>query len=399
MTDKYAIRFTAISFYALAMAIFASVSFISIYQLLILIVFVLFYIRKEINFKNLPASTLALLSFIGVQLLSAIVNFAELEEKFRSIGIIKYPLSGILALILFRHQKLQNDEFLKKHSRIAFNIFLATIVIAFVYGFTRVNIAPNLLNRNDFRLGGFTDVMRYGYGSAMVLLALLTICLNSKKLPTLNKVYLYLVFVIGSIGLYMSYTRGAMLGFLIGLPVVFFFFNKRIAIIIAVVSAAFISLMVIVALMGGSARSRFLLGSNSASNSERMSQYLSAIHAFKERPILGFGPQQLKFHVKEIKEKYNLENKHYIEHSHNVYLEIAANMGIVGLLAFLAWLGLWCKELLLHSNKLAKQLFLPIILFMLVAGQFEMLFMAQTSTLIYFLYAISYLDLFKKEAT
>ncbi len=399
MTDKYAIRFTAISFYALAMAIFASVSFISIYQLLILIVFVLFFIRKEIDFKNLPASTLALLSFIGVQLLSATVNFVELEEKFRSIGIIKYPLSGILALIVFRHQKLQNNEFLKKHSRIAFNIFLATIVIAFIYGFTRVNIAPNLLNSNDFRLGGFTDVMRYGYGSAMVLLALLTICLNSKKLPTLNKVYLYLVFVIGFIGLYMSYTRGAMLGFLIGLPVVFFFFNKRIAIIIALVSAAFISLMVIVALMGGSARSRFLLGSNSASNSERMSQYLSAIHAFKERPILGFGPQQLKFHVKEIKEKYNLENKHYIEHSHNVYLEMAANMGIVGLLAFLAWLGLWCKELLLHSNKLAKQLFLPIILFMLVAGQFEMLFMAQTSTLIYFLYAISYLDLFKKEAT
>ncbi len=399
MTDKYAIRFTAISFYALAMAIFASVSFISIYQLLILIAFVLFFIRKEIDFKNLPASTLALLSFIGVQLLSATVNFAELEEKFRSIGIIKYPLSGILALILFRNQKLQNDEFLKKHSRIAFNIFLATIVIAFVYGFTRVNIAPNLLNRNDFRLGGFTDVMRYGYGSAMVLLALLTFCLNSKKLPTLNKVYLYLVFAIGFIGLYMSYTRGAMLGFLIGLPVVFFFFNKRIAIMIAVVSAAFISLMVIVSLMGGSSRSRFLLGSNSASNSERMSQYLSAIHAFKERPILGFGPQQLKFHVKEIKEKYNLENKHYIEHSHNVYLEVAANMGIVGLLAFLAWLALWCKELLLHSNKLAKQLFLPIILFMLVAGQFEMLFMAQTSTLIYFLYAISHLDLFKKEAT
>lgn len=399
MTDKYAIRFTAISFYALALAIFASVSFISIYQILILFAFVLFFIRKDIDFKNLPASTLALLSFIGIQLLSATVNFTELEEKFRSIGIIKYPLSGILALILFRNQKLQNDEFLKKHSRIAFNIFLATIVIAFVYGFTRVNIAPNLLHRNDFRLGGFTDVMRYGYGSAMVLLALLTICLNSKKLRMLNKVYLYLVFVIGFIGLYMSYTRGAMLGFLIGLPVVFFFFNKRIAIIIAAVSAALISLMVIVALMGGSARSRFLLGSDSASNSERMSQYLSAMHAFKERPILGFGPQQLKFHVKEIKEKYNLENKHYIEHSHNVYLEIAANMGIVGLLAFLAWLGLWCKELLLHSNKLAKQLFLPIILFMLVAGQFEMLFMAQTSTLIYFLYAISHLNIFKKEAT
>ncbi|MES2803341.1 MAG: O-antigen ligase family protein [Bdellovibrionota bacterium] len=397
MTDKYAIRFTAISFYTLAIAIFVSVSLLSVYHLLTLIAFVLLFSRKEINFKNLPASAWALFAFIAAQLLSAAVNFAELEEKSRSIGSIKYPLIAILCLTLLRYQKLSDDEFFKKHSQIAFNVFLATIIITFAYGFTKVKVASDLLNGNDFRVGGFTDVMRYGYGSGLILLVLLATALNIQKFPKLNKAFLWLTFAIGFAGMYLSYTRGAMLGFLLGIPVVFFFFNKRLSVVIGLVSVAMISLMIIISFKGGSTYSRFFLSSKSGSNSERMSQYLSAIHAFKERPVFGFGPQQLKFHVKEIKEKYNLENKHYIEHAHNIYLEIAANTGIIGLLAFLTWLGLWCKDLFYQSNTLAKQIFLPVILFILVAGQFEMLLMAQTSSIIYFFYALSHHKFFKTE--
>lgn len=407
MTDKYAFRLTAISLYALALAFFISVSLLSVFHLLILISFLLLLSRKEINFTNIPKSAWALLVFIGSQLISAAVNFSELEDKTHSIGVIKYPLIGILGLLIFQHQKLQNDDFFKKQAKFAFNIFLATIVIAFFYGLAKVYFAFDLPNANEikeildaqsnFRLGGFTDIMRYGYGSAIVLLVLLTIILNIKKFPKLDKYYLCFAFLIGFAGLFLSYTRGGMLGFLIGLPVVFFYFNKRLTALIALVSLGVISLMVIVALMGGSSSSRFFLDTKSTSNSERMSQYMSAIHAFQERPVFGFGPQQLKFHVKEIKEKYNLDRKYYIEHSHNVFLEIAANMGIIGLISFLAWLGLWLKELYFHHNNFAKQMFFPVIIFLLVAGQFEMVMMAQTSTLIYFFYSISQLNIFKNE--
>jgi len=413
MTDKYAFKFAVISFYALALAIFISVSLLSVYHLLTLITFLILLMRKKINLKNLPQSAWALLIFIGSQLLSAAVNFSELEDKFRSIGGIKYPLVGIIGLLIFRNQQLQNDEFFKKHSRIIFNIFLATIIIAFSYGFSKVYIGFDLLDANDyqlilnknhilpiesnFRLGGLTDIMRYGYGSAVVLLVLLAIALNINKFPKLNKTYLWVSLSIGFTGLFMSYTRGAMLGFLIGFPIVFLYFNKYWGAVAALISAVAISLMITVPLMGGSEKSRFLLGANSTSNNERMSQYLSAIHAFEERPIFGFGPQQLKFHVKTIKEKYNIEHKHYIEHAHNVYLEIAANTGIIGLFTFLAWIGLWFKELYFQHNTLAKQMFFPVILFLLVSGQFEMLLMAQTSTLIYFLYAINHLNIFQKK--
>jgi len=247
------------------------------------------------------------------------------------------------------------------------------------------------------RLGGLTDIMRYGYGSALALLVLLTTVLNLKKFSRLNKTYLILTLIIGFAGLFMSYTRGAMLGFLICVPVVFFYFNKRITAALTLISLTLIGLMIIVSLMGGSEHSRFLMNSTSASNNIRMSQYLSGIHAIQERPFFGFGPQQLKFHIAEIKQKYNLDFKDYIEHSHNVYIEIAANSGFIGLFAFLFWLGLWSKELFFNSNALGKQMFSPVILFLLVAGQFEMLLMAQTSTLIYFLYAISSHKIFQKE--
>lgn len=403
MTDKYASRFTAFSFYALSLAIFVSVSLLSVYQLFTLITFIALFTSKKINLKNVPLSAWALLVFIGTQLLSAAVNFSELQDKFRSIGGIKYPLMGFFGLLIFRSQKLQNDEFLKKHSRIAFNVFLTTIIIAFCYGFTKVYIGFDLLDpkpifsvASNVRLGGFTDVMRYGYGSAIILLVLFAITLNINKFPKLNKIYLGLSIAIGFAGLFLSYTRGAMLGFLMGFPIICFYYNKRMGAVATFISAVAISLMVVVPLMGGSEKSRFLLGANNASNNERMSQYLSAVHAFQERPVFGYGPQQLKFHVKTIKEKYNLEHKDYIEHAHNVYLEIAANTGITGLLAFLIWLGLWLKELYFHHNKFAQQMFFPVILFLLVSGQFEMLLMAQTSTLIYFCYAINHLNIFQR---
>lgn len=406
MTDKYASRFTAFSFYALSLAIFVSVSLLSVYQLLTLITFIVLITFKKINLKNVPLSAWVLLAFIGTQLLSAAVNFSELQDKLRSIGGIKYPLIGILGLLIFQNKELQTDEFLKKHSKIAFNIFLATILFAFIYGLTKVYSNLDLLTSHreamvegqaNTRLGGFTDIMRYGYGTAMVLLVLLTALLNSKKLPMLNRKYLLFTIAIGFAGVFLSYTRGAMLGLLLGIPVVFYYFNKRLTAILAITSVGLISLMVIVALMGGSSSSRFLMNSSSNSNKMRMSQYLSAMHAFLERPILGLGPQQLKYHVSEIKEKHNLEYKDYSEHAHNVFLEIAANTGILGLIAFLTWIGLWIKELFTTRNQFAKQMFFPVILFLLVAGQFEMLLMAQTSTLIYFLYAISSHKIFQKE--
>lgn len=408
MTENAVTKTTIISLFALALAIFVSVSLISIYHLLTLIAFLLWLKQKEFRFNTLPASAWALLAFVVIQLISTTINFSDIVDKPHSIGIIKYPLIGLAALLIYQNPKWSQNELVKEYSRIAFNLFLFTIILAFFYGLAKAYSGWDFFKSNldlivsespNTRLGGFTDIMRYGYGSAIVLLALLGLLLNYKKWPNLNKNFLAVSFIIGFLGMFMSYTRGAMLGFLIGLPVGLYFLNRKLTLLIGTVSISMITIMITFSLTGGSNSSRFLTNLNNTSDRVRISQYLSAIHALQERPLLGWGPQQLKHHVKEIKKKYKLEFPNYHEHAHNVFLETAANTGIIGLIAFLAWIGLWLKELFTIRNNFAKQMFLPVIVFILVAGQFEMLMMAQTSTLIYFLYAISHMPIFKKEMT
>lgn len=398
MTENFGFRILVTSFFPLAIAIFLSVSLIPVYQVLSILASIVLFKSKVINLKKLPLSTWALIAFIGAQLLSATLNFSELHDKARSIGAIKYPMVAIFCLIIFRTHNLLEHEKIKKCGRIAIHIFLATMILAFFYGFARSRL-DMFGGFNNTRIGGFTDVMRYGYGSAIVLMVLLTLGLMIRSKLRINKFYFWISWGIGFLGMYLSYTRGAMLGFLLGLPVVLFYYNNRIGKIFTTICAFVVATMITFAIFGGSNKSRFLISLNNQSENTRLSQFQSAFHAFKERPILGFGPGQLTFNVKELKEKYNLEHKEYIQHAHNVFLETAANTGIIGLLTFIAWLLLWANELLKYRNNLAKQMFFPVILFIFVAGQVEMIMMAQTSTMIYFLYAISHLQHFSKEST
>lgn len=406
MTDKYSTRFLAYSFYPLALCLFISVSLIPIYHVLTVLAFVLLFKNKEINFKSLTSSAWALIAFVAVQFLSALVNINEMQDVGRSFGTLKYPLFGIMGLLMFQKQDLQQSDFLKKHARLAFNLFIITMWVAFIFSAVKVYSGLSFFNayynavaegKENTRFSGFTDIMRYGYGSGIAFLVIVACFLNVRKYRITQRSYIISAIIVAFAAIFFSYTRGAMLAILISTPVIFYFFNKRLSIILSGLSILIIGSMAAVSFMGGSESSRFLQNSNSSGNKMRTSQYYAAFYAFQEKPVLGFGPQQLKFHVKEIKEKHDLPYPNFESHAHNIYLQIAADSGIIGLISFLIFLGLWAKEVLFSMSTFGKQMFLPVILFLLIAGQFEMLFMAQTSTLIFFIYALSQLNVFKKE--
>ena len=406
MTDKHANKLLAYSLYPLALGIFVSVSVIPIYHILTVSAFLLFLHHKQIKLKELPPSAWALIAFVVAQLISVFVNFTAMQETTKSLGTLKYPLFGVIGLLLFRSEAIQNNEYLRKHAKNSLNLFLFTIVAAFFFSAFKIYSGLAIFNdyyqaladgKENTRFRGFTEIMRYGYGSALVLLTLLACLLNNKKERITKSSFFTVAFFIGFVGMYLSYTRGSLLTFLMGVPIVVYFFNKRLSLIATSLSILIVGFMIAVSLMGGSSNSRLLQKSDSNSNRQRKSQYLAAAYAFKESPVFGYGPLQLKFHIQEIKEKHNLEYKDFISHAHNIYLQIAADSGILGLLAFLTWLLLWTKEILYKCNDFGKQMFLPSILFLLIAGQFEMLFMAQTSTLIFFIYALTQMNIFKKE--
>ncbi|WP_374001691.1 O-antigen ligase family protein [Bdellovibrio bacteriovorus] len=380
--------------YAFSLSVFVSVSLVAAFQILLVIAFLLAAFSGGLSLK-LPKSGWFLLAFVFAQILSGILNFPELQEKSHALGLIKYPLVGLIGVILFRN--LQSTTVLKDSIRPIFYLFLLSIVVACIHGVIKVYLGYDVfkLRSGDFgtRVGGFTDVMRYGYGSAIVLLILTGLSFNLKRFPSLNRNFIYFAILFGGVGLVLSYTRGALLGLLMGVPIIVFYYRRIFGYWIAGLSAAVIGALVVVALLGGSQASRFFMSATSSSNTIRLSQYQSAWKAFLENPVVGLGPQQLKYHVQDLKERYDLPHKEYVnEHSHNVFLETLANTGILGFIAFMLWITSWAIEIFKSSN-LHKQIFLPVVVFIFVAGQFEMLFMAQTSTLIYFLYSLSFVEI------
>lgn len=383
-------RVLVVSLYALSLSIFLSVSLVAVFQILLLASFLMMTASRKIKFA-IPMSAWFLVIFILAQLLSCIWNYSSLQDRSHAIGWAKYPFVALLGALVL--QRAGDMPILKRHLKSIGNLFMLTVVLAFVYGFVKVYGGYDLLRlkSGDYgsRLGGFTDIMRYGYGSAIVLLVLIGCTLNYWKIRFVDKKILIAVSIVCGLGLILSYTRGALLGFLVALPTMVYLYRKSYGYWIAGIASAIIALLVSVALMGGSHLSRFFMSATSSSNTIRLSQYEAAWRSFLENPVVGLGPLQLKYHVKDIKERYDLPHKEYVnEHSHNVFLEMLANVGLLGFVAFIGWLFFWLVELL-KKGSLYRQIFVPVVVFILVAGQFEMLFMAQTSTLLYFLYSVS----------
>ena len=358
MTEQRATKILAYSFYPLALGIFVSVSLIPLYQILIFIAFLLFLKQKELSFKNLPNSTKALLGFIIIQLLSALVNISDLQETSRSLGTLKYPLLAVIGLMLFRNEKIQNNNFLLIHAKRSLNLFLFTIALAFSYSVIKVYSGLDYFkefyyavaaDKESTRFSGFTETMRYGYGTGLTVLILLACFIHRKKLEISNN-WLLLALLTGFAGMYLSYTRGSLLAVLICLPVIVYFYNRKVAIWATVTSLLIVGFMVTISLMGGSDSSRLLQKSDSKSNQVRIAQYWAAIYEVKEKPLLGYGPNQFKYHSKEMKIKYNLGFEYFDSHTHNIFLQVAADSGLLGLSAFLAWMFFWFRETYKNGN-------------------------------------------------
>jgi len=381
------IKLTSAALFFLAAGIFTSVTILSAYQVLIVIPMA-YYTYFAIKNKNihLPKSAYWLLGFTLIAVLSLVLNFELIPNPSKNIGRLKYFIFGVSQIFLLRHWIKNSSEATK---RLILNTFFVSMMIAGLYA------SYTHFIQGHARAKPLTETMRYGYGSGMILLTLLSALLHREKLKHLLDLRFAIpAFILGFLGMYLTYTRGALLGFICGLPFVLYFYRPKLGKIVGVLSfIGIISLGGIYFFYKGESNSRFLMKKNNTSDVIRRSQWKAALIATQEKPILGWGLSNFHSQLKRIKTDYDLDAKNYNDaHSHNLFLEIASGTGLIGLLAFLGWIISWAWEVF-KSDQIAKALIIPFGVAWVVSSQFEVTLDANNASMIFFIYSITNLGL------
>ena|SRR5690554_5141759 len=377
------IYFSTAALTILLVGIFTSKQLIEVGQLLFFIACLkCLYDSFKSKSLALPKSAYWLLAFIGIALLSIIVNDDIISRPSINRARLKYPLLGVLGIYFFRYWIEKSNDLTKKW---VLNLFFISVIVSSIYGIV------TFFTHDLRRINGLIYTMKQGYGSAMFLILLLGLIIHRKHFQKwLNLKLCYTTFAITFIAMTMTFTRGAMLGFLCGVPVLLYFYRKRAALIFGSIS------LILVFTMGGyylfgkkNTNIRFLVTKENTSDSNRKNIFKAALYAVKEKPLLGLGYYNFKPHVQRIREDYNLPPIRITEaHAHNNFLEIASGTGLIGLFAFVGWLTSWA----IYSFKSywGKALIIPFGVVFIISGMFELTIIdSHLSALIYIIYSIS----------
>lgn len=377
------INLTTAALFCLAGGIFTSVTILSGYQVLITfpLVYYVFQAFKAHQFK-LPKSGWWLVAFTAVALLSLIINFDLIPKPSKNFGRLKYFIYGIGCIFVLKVWVKESSAKIKKY--ITYLFFFSILVSASYAIYYSITVG-------DGRAKGLTDTMRYGYGSAMVLLIILSGILHKEKITTWFDYRVAIVaFIFGFVGMYLTFTRGALLGFLCGLPFVLYYYKPKLGLTLGGLAVLGVLGLGSIYLFGsGKYENRFLANKDNASDVIRRSQWKAAIISIKEKPVLGWGLSNFHSQLKRIKNEYDLDAKDYDDaHSHNLFLEIGSGTGLIGLFLFLGWLISWAIESF-KAKGLIRALVVPFGVAFVVSSQFEVTFDANNASMIFFLYALS----------
>ena len=377
------IKLTTVALFFLAAGIFTSVSILAAYEVLFAISLAYYtYLAVKNKKLQLSASSWCLIAFSIIAVISLFMNLEYVPKPSKNFGRIKYFLYAIGGVFVFRTWLQEASD---KSKKFIVNVFLTSICVAGLYALWEFFIS------GEQRVQSLTETMRYGYGSAMAMLLLLSAILQHEKTSKwLNIKFAILAFVLGFLGMYLTYTRGALLGFLCGLPFALYFYKPKLGLTLGGVAVLMVLGLVGMYLFGsGKYESRFLVNKNNSSDVIRRSQWQSALIAFQEKPVLGWGFSNFHSQLKRIKHEYNLDAKEYDDaHSHNLFLEIASGTGIIGFLAFLGLIISWAVEAF-KAKGLIRALVVPFGVAFVVSSQFEVTLNANIACMIFILYSLS----------
>ena len=345
--------------FILALGLFNSVSLMALSHILITPP-VIFSLIKLNTFRKLPKSAWAMLFFCLSLILSILFNQENIASGYKYISNTKYYLIGVLSIVpihWYFNEYLnpkEREKFIKKLLwifLISTSLAIISGLIGFFTGFNPLKFKHVQTIRNS---GMFGMLITYAHQSALLGIILISISLNTEQIKKyIPKWPLFLTLFLTLIGLFLSYTRGAILALIGGI----FFINRKIALI--ALSFLLIGTSILIYFNPAFIKGHIL---RKSSNEQRISFWQASLDAFKERPLFGYGFKNFEPHSSKLKKKYGHTYPERKGHAHNNLLEILATTGIFGFLAFSSWMILWFLELKSMNSAFSK----PCILFLIV---------------------------------
>jgi O-antigen ligase len=343
----------------LAAGLLTSMSLLALSHILLIIP--IFYFLPKTNFKGWSKSTWALVAMTVAIILSVFLNQDIAVNGYKPLSKSKYFFFAFLSIAPFSYFfKNSLDE---KKIKILLRLILVASVVAGFFGILGKITGYNFLSfkhvNKDRNAGLFGMVLNYAHNLSYFQILLFGLVLYKEEVETFIKPkILNYVFAFNIVSLYLTYTRGAWLALIIGVPFYFFKEHKK----------NFIIVLITLLLTGGAL---YVLSGKSVkrkgSDAERISQWQSAFMAFKERPLFGYGYLNFEPHSVELKKRYDIGAQHFGGHAHNIFLEMLATTGLFGFIPFLLWLSFWFYEMYKRNDLVAKWT-LPFIITFMVGG-------------------------------
>ncbi len=372
--NKLDYLFYNLIFYALAalsLFLFTSLSGSALFHILILPPALYWIIQKIKNSSlNFSKSSFFLLLFIFTGICSALFSPAT-KNLLKSILNHKYYLFGILTIYPL-------TVFLQENS----SAKIRKLIILFFVSLTIANLSGLIALFTDFNHVGFKksvesvrapglygQAITYGYGISYACTLLLGfLFLKTPQKLNIPKKLFYLCLLTSLLGLYFSYSRGALLGFLFSFPFYFINSKKKLYASLVVITSTLAILLIVI--FNGTSTNRFLMKAKSDSNMIRLSQYQAAFKAFQERPLLGYGLRTFDHEVLRIKKQYHISYQKFSGHAHNNYLQVLAGTGILGFIFFCLFLFYWGREIFQIQSHY-RLFFIAFFVNLLVSGLFQ----------------------------
>jgi O-antigen ligase len=273
-------------------------------------------------------------------------------------GGIVLGIVYILA-ILFSPSPLESAEILKKFILLGLLPLIANslnseieknrLINVWLLGATMASIWTIIeYFRGTSRPGGFFGCITFGHFALMFLgVSLSLIGLKNYKRTFILSV---LIFIVGIFALFLTFTRGAWIGFIVGL--VLFFIIKRKWLFLATSTVALILIVSVLFIYfpnsepGKAVRSLLQPFDKQAprvvgSNLRHWYKWKASWMMFTEHPLFGVGPYQFEKELPNyLSEEVKAEILEIFEHrsyghAHSIYFDYLATMGIIGFSALL----------------------------------------------------------------